>query len=106
MSQNKQTDALRKTIDGLHACHAAFDHDEELASYNGAELAWSGAVSVFNIEGNPKASICYAWSESIKNSNKRRFFAVLKVPPVDSAEAAVRASIVADYKESRNGKQY
>ena len=72
-----------------------------MASYNGDTLGWGGVVSIFRIDGNPEASICYAWSEPIKDSDKRRFFAVLKVPPSDSPEAAVRASIMADYKAAQ-----
>ena len=33
---------------------------------------------------------------------RRRFFAVLHMPPVDSPVAAVRVSIVADAKKARN----
>lgn len=93
---------LKTAVEGLLNCRATFDLEEAVESYNGTELAWKGRVSVFQIEGNPNASICYAWSESIKGSDKRRFFTVLKIPPVDSPEAAVRASIMADYNASKS----
>lgn len=95
-------DSLKAAVEGLHICRATFDYEVEVESYNGTELAWKGCVSVFQIEGNPNASICYAWSEPIKGSDKRRFFAVLKSPPVDSPEAAVRASIMADYSANKS----
>lgn len=95
------TNSLKTAVEGLHACRATFEMEQDVESYSGTELAWKGPVSVFQIEGNPNASICYAWSEPIKGSDKRRFFAVLKTPPVDSPEAAVRASIVADFKASK-----
>jgi hypothetical protein len=37
----------------------------------------------------------------IEGSAKRRFFAVLHVPPVDSPEKAVRAAIVHDYRSGK-----
>jgi hypothetical protein len=58
------------------------------------KTAWSGVVSVFLIKGHPQADKCYTWSSPIEGSTKRRYFAVLRIPPVDSAEKAVRATIV------------
>ncbi len=55
-------------------------------------------VHSFDLSGHPRASACYAWSSPIEGSEKRRVYAVLKVPLVDSAAAAVRVSIVQDKK--------
>ncbi len=57
-----------------------------------------GIVQVFNLFGLPPASRCYAWSDETQNG-KHRFFAVLHQGPVDSPQAAVRAAIVAEYRE-------
>jgi hypothetical protein len=43
-------------------------------------------------------SRAYAWSSPIGGSTKRRFFAVVRQPPVDSPQAAVRAAIIAEQK--------
>lgn len=51
---------------------------------------WQGEVLVFELEGHPEATRCYAWSVD------RRVTAVLGVGKVDSAVQAVRASILAD----------
>ncbi len=40
----------------------------------------------------------YAWSSPIEGSNKRRFYAVLHIPPIDSPLQAVRAAIVAEHQ--------
>jgi hypothetical protein len=42
----------------------------------------------------------YAWSETGKDG-RHRFFAVLGVPPIDSASSAVRGSIWADAQALR-----
>jgi hypothetical protein len=55
---------------------------------------WEGVVHVFEIYGHDKAT--YAWSSPIEGSDKRRFFAVLHLPPVTSPTEAVRAAIVAE----------
>jgi hypothetical protein len=54
-----------------------------------AKTVWEGVVHVFKINGHPKANKAYAWSSPIEGSEKRRFFAVLHVPPVTSPVEAV-----------------
>lgn len=60
------------------------------------DLVWEGTVYVFEIEDHPKANLAYAWSSSVEGSDKRKFYAVLHVPPVESALDAVRAAIASD----------
>lgn len=59
------------------------------------QTVWEGAVSIFDIAGNPAATRAYGWSSPIEGSEKRRFFAMLHVGPIDSPLAAIRAAIVA-----------
>jgi hypothetical protein len=68
---------------------------------HGEATVWEGIVHGFDLTGHPKATRAYAWSSPIEGSNKRRFFAVLHLPPVTSPVEAVRAAIVA---EQRAGK--
>ena len=60
---------------------------------------WEGTVHVFDLTGHPTANRAYAWSSPIEGSDKRRFFAVLQVPPIKSARDAVKAAIVAEQRE-------
>lgn len=57
---------------------------------------WEGPVHVFSLAGNPIASRAYAFV--IENDAGKRIAAVLRQPPVDSPQAAVRAAIVAEHK--------
>ena len=50
---------------------------------------------MFELTDHPTAQLAYAWSDATTGT-KRRFFAVLHMPPVDSPMTAVRASILAD----------
>lgn len=90
---------LKQAVERLHRCQASFLEDVAVVEKFGNETIWSGIVSVFLIKGHSQANKCYAWSSPIEGSTKRRFYAVLHVPPVDSPEKAVRASIVHDHKE-------
>jgi hypothetical protein len=53
-------------------------------------------VHIFNLAAYPAANRASAWSVPIEGSIKRRFFAVLHQPAVDSPQAAVRAAIVTE----------
>jgi hypothetical protein len=61
------------------------------------QLVWEGVVHVFDLSGHPKATRAYAWSSPIEGSTKRRFFAVLHIPPIVSPLDAVRAAIIAEH---------
>ena len=93
--------ALQDAIRNMHGVESTWVESVEVdETFEGAQV-WKGEVQVFELKGHPTATLCYAWSEA-SSGNKRRFFAALHVPPVDSAVAAVRASIVADAKKVRN----
>ncbi len=93
---------LKRAIEKLHGCGSSFAYEIEITERFNDKVVWEGPVSVFDLDGHPNASTCYAWSEPVKDSDKRRFFTVLKIPPVDSPEAAVRASIMSDHKAAQH----
>ncbi len=61
------------------------------------KTVWEGVVEVFELIGHPKASRLYAWSHEA-NGSKKRHVTVLHLAPIDSPQAAVRASIARDYR--------
>jgi hypothetical protein len=92
--------ALVDAIRHQHGCdakHADTVHVVERATTG--ELVWRGYVEVFDLVGHAAAMQAYAWSEATRGT-KRLFFAVLRLPPVDSPAAAVRASILDDAKRT------
>jgi hypothetical protein len=97
MNQPK-TEDLKKAVERLHNCQASYIEDVIVIENFGPDTVWEGIVSIFELKGHPNATKCYAWSSPIEGSERRRFYAVLNIPPVDSPEKAVRASIVHDYK--------
>ena len=60
------------------------------------KVAWDGVVEVFRLTGHPKAKRCYAWS--FTEDKETRFVTVLEMPPVESAQTAVRAAIASESK--------
>jgi hypothetical protein len=96
-----KTEDLKQAVEKLHDCQASHIEDVIVIEKFGAETVWEGVVAVFEIKGHDKADKCYAWSSPIEGSKKRRFYAVLNIPPVDSPQKAVRAAIVHDHKKGR-----
>lgn len=92
---------LKTVVEHLHYCKASFIEDIVVLEKFGDETVWNGIVSVFSIKDHPQATKAYAWSSPIEGSTKRRYYAVLHIPPVDSPEKAVRASIVQDHKTGK-----
>jgi hypothetical protein len=89
---------LKRAVEAQHGCTATFIQTVPVKETFGGKPVWEGAVHVFRIDGHPKAKKAYAWSSPIEGSDKRRFFAVLHLPPVTSPVEAVRAAIVAESK--------
>jgi hypothetical protein len=94
---------LKDAIRRLHGCEAEHVETVPVKEVFQDRIVWQGQVEVFNIRGHPKARRCYAWSHATGEDDKRkRYVAVLELPPVNSAQTAVRAAII---QEAKNAKQ-
>ncbi len=93
------TKQLRKAILNLHGCDSTWTGAVRVKEILNGETVWEGLVQVFNLIDHQKATVCYAWSQTIEDSTKRRFVAVLHQEPVTSPGAAVRASIIQQARE-------
>lgn len=100
-SHSENIDVLRDAIERMHNCKAIFLEDVTIIEKFGSKIVWKGVVNTFKIIDHPKAEICYAWSSPIKGSKKRRYYTVLRIPPIDSPEKAVRVSIVHNHKTDK-----
>lgn len=98
MDQVSQSD-LRATVERLHNCSATYRESVNVREEFQGRVVWEGSVSVFSVD-HTEADTCYAWSSPIEGSDRRKFYAVLKIAPVDGPGAAVRASIVSDLRNS------
>jgi hypothetical protein len=89
---------LQKVVERMHGGSARLVQSVPVKETHDGATVWEGIVHVFDLAGHPEATRAYAWSSPIEGSDKRRFFAVLHVPPVTSPVEAVRAAIVAEQK--------
>jgi len=90
---------LQTAVQHLHNCGAVYRETVPVHEVFRGQTVWQGHVEVFDLTGHPKAKRCYAWSHLDGAKDERtRFVAVLEIPPVESAETAVRVQIVKDAK--------
>ena len=92
-------EALQQAVEGQHGGSAAFDRIVHVVERYEGQTVWDGPVHIFELVGHPTATECYAWSDPVPGSDRRRFYAVLKAGPVTSPEEAVRAAIVHEYRQ-------
>jgi hypothetical protein len=94
-------DQLKEAVEGQHGGKAVLVGVEPVRERFRDQTVWEGQVHVFDLEGHPQATRAYAWSSSVEGSDRRRFYAVLRLGGIRSAASAVRAAIVAERKPGR-----
>jgi hypothetical protein len=91
---------LEIAVQHLHNCGAIHRDTVPVHEVFKGQTVWKGDVEVFDLVGHPKAKRAYAWSHREgQNDRGERFVAVLEIPPVVSAETAVRVQMVKDAKK-------
>src|SRR5437016_5816244 len=75
---------LRLAVEAQHGGHARLREVVAVIERFRGQPVWEGIVHVFDLEGHPSATTAYAWSLPIEGSTRRRFYAVLGVPPINS----------------------
>ena len=94
---NQYLTELQDVIRKLHGVESRHLESVFIKEEFQGKTVWEGVVEVFELIGHPKASRLYAWSHDA-NGAKKRHVTVLHLAPIDSPEAAVRASIARDYR--------
>jgi hypothetical protein len=77
-----EADQLKRAVEAQHGCRATLAQSVPVRDTFGGKPVWEGIVHVFDLAGHPTATMAYAWSSPIKGGDKRRFYAVLHVPPI------------------------
>jgi hypothetical protein len=92
-------DDLRTAIRRVHGLEATHIESVPVKETFQGRTIWEGIVEVFELKGHPKTDRVYAWSQDTDNPKKpKRHVTVLRIAPILSAEAAVRAAIVQEFR--------
>lgn len=88
-----QIENIAKAVEAAAECPATHLESVVVVEVFRGKTMWKGGVEVFTLHGHPKAKRAYGWKTG--EGKDARYTAVLEIPPVDSPNTAVRASIVA-----------
>ena len=87
---------LKAKIRLLHGCEATHRQTVPVKEVFQRKTVWDGEVEVFDLTGHAKAKRCYAWGYPDENQpDNLDVVTVLEIPPVVSAQSAVKVAIAA-----------
>lgn len=90
---------LRDIIRRLHVAEATHVESVPVKETFKGETVWEGVVEVFDLVGHPTAHRVYAWANDTGDPERpRHHVTVLHLHPVKSAQDAVRAAIVQEFR--------
>jgi hypothetical protein len=81
----------QRAILAVHGCQSRHVETVRVREVFNKLVAWEGNVEIYEITGHAKAKRCFAWS--YEDGGRTKTVAVLEIPPVDSAETAVKIAI-------------
>jgi hypothetical protein len=83
---------LETVIVKIHGCEARPVETVPVEEVYRGRTIWKGEVTIFELTGNKRARRCYAWGLP-NESGAIEITTILEIPPVDSAEMAVKVAI-------------
>jgi hypothetical protein len=84
---------LENAVVKRHGCEARHLETEAVELVIQGRGLWRGNVSTYTLIRHPRAKRCYAWGNRVPEGGWD-VVTVLEIPPVASAETAVRAAIL------------
>lgn len=89
MASKENIERLQVVIRHLHKCEASHLRSVHVKEVFEGKTVWEGDVEVFALTGHPVAHCLYGWSYG----DPEEFITILKLPPVDSPEKAVKLAL-------------
>jgi hypothetical protein len=83
---------LETVIVKIHGCEARPVETVPVEEVYRGRTIWKGEVTIFDLTGSPRAKRCYAWGLP-NETGTIEITTILEIPPVDSAEMAVKVAI-------------
>ena len=90
---------LKAIIEGQHGGTAHLAYIDAVSGTDQDRAVWCRLVFVFDLEDHPHAEQAYGWASQIEENEERRFHVVLQVPPIASAQDAVRSISLAESRD-------
>ena len=97
VANEEYVERLQMVIQHLHGADSTWR--ESVPVLEQFQGIWEGTVELFDLRNHPKAKRCYAWSNH--HPANEQISVVLELPPVKSANDAVKVHIVQRAKQPR-----
>jgi len=92
-------DDLRDMISQVHGADATHVESVPVKKTFHGKTVWEGVVEVFDLRGHPAASRAYAWTHHTDDPTvPLRHVTILHLHPIKSAQDAVDAAIIQDFR--------
>jgi hypothetical protein len=88
---------LRDVIRRIHGVESKHLESVPVKEEFRGQTVWEGVVEVFDLKDHPTAARAYAWMHETK-PGKWRHVTVLHMHPIKSAQDAVKAAIVQEFR--------
>jgi hypothetical protein len=90
---------LRDMIGQVHGAVATHVESVPVRKTFHGKTVWEGMVEVFDLRGHPAAFRAYAWTHHTDDpNNPRRHVTILHLHPIKSAQDAVDAANIQDFR--------
>ena len=94
---SERIENIAKAVEASAKCPATHLESAVVVETFRGQTMWEGVVEIFALLGHAKAKRAFGWQTG--KGAEASYTAVLEIPPVDSANTAVRASIVSAAKK-------
>ena len=92
-------DELRDMISQVHGADATHVESVPVKKTFQGKTVWEGIVEVFDLRGHPVAFRAYAWTHHTDDPNSPpRHITILHLHPIKSAQDAVNAAIIREFR--------
>jgi hypothetical protein len=88
---SKEIIELQNAIRATRGCESRWEASFRVEETFEGKTPWSSIVEVFSSVVHPKAKYAYAWT--CRDGNQNSTTVVLKIPPGDSPQSAVKVAI-------------
>jgi hypothetical protein len=92
---------LQQAIRDLHGLDGEHVESVPVQEIFRGKTVWQGDVDVFRVRGHPQAQLAYAWTYQ-DDDGTLHHVAVLGVPPINSAQDAVKAAVMAHIEKQQH----
>jgi hypothetical protein len=92
MNELNDLSLLKTAIKTVHGCNCKHVATAKVQEARHGKTVWTGDVEIFSLRGHPEAREAYAWNYRT-DDGRVQSYAVLKLPPIESASDAVKAAL-------------